>query len=290
MAPGNSGTSSESSSDTESEAGRSANASVVCPNLAVLTAQHLQPLIEEPDWHNTNGPDFHQRNVERHYHFDTWQNGVPRSFSAAKSDTSSMAVSIHSRSTTINSSAASVYSRSTYEPSLVSNSTAKSSSFASSDRRDSVHQHYVLNDDDGGVPQLPEGHGDGRLACCFRFLACEYRSDDLDQWETHCQSHFLGCLPSAVSCPFHCNWTKSAATGEQAQQERKIHIWSWHYSHGEVDTERAPELSLLRHLWRNGIIETAAYQELRANGRLTGTQVFMRPAGNITENRRERRR
>lgn len=281
----------DSSSDGEAEPGSSANAYVVCPNLATLGRLNNEPVIAEDHWHDEDETGFHRRAIVGRYRFPTDGREVPRVFSQLPSQTSSMAVSVSSRSTTGESSARSVQASSTSAPSFGFYSTLNSSSSARTKDADVVVQTHVLEEDEDGVPRAPTPEGaEGRLACCFSFLACSFRSDSVKEWDTHSQSHFRGRLPLSVYCPFRrCAWKSTAGTGEEAWHDRRTHIIGEHRGNGVVEVDRRPPSSLIQHLWREQIIDNAQLKELREYGRLTESQVFTRSAGE-SHNRRDERR
>ena len=268
-------------SGLEAENGGTDSASVAPSNLAALQLRHLERLVETEDWQKPDTSDFHERFLAGQYHFPE---AVIRELPALKPPeraTSSMAVSIATTQ-----SSAFVSSRSVaYTPSLVSYSTRRSDQSVRTSRADSILVFDVLDEDAEGADEPVNNRAQRVLPCSFSFLACDFKSSNLEQWDTHCKSHFYERLPRSIDCPFRCAWTWEAATGEQAWQARIVHIWSEHRHHGVVDTSRRPSGSFIQHLWKEGIIDNAQLKELRANGRLTGSQIFLRSAGPVREDR-----
>ena len=278
---------SDDDSENEAELGQNAaaNASDAPTALAALRSQNLERLVEEQNWHDKNDPDFRERVLAARYRIPDGHEQVRQQvIKRPDSETSSMAVSLATRSSAFGSTASVGY-----PPSLLSSSTGYISNSLQTSRLDSLVQQVLLEEGPGGALEVPAGRTEGRLACSFSFLDCDFRSDDLGEWDTHCQSHLYGHLPLTVHCPFSCDWNKTATAGREAWQARIIHIVSEHRGDGAVDTDRRPESSLIQHLWRKGIIDDAQLKELRSKGRLTGPQIFMRTAGSARDRRTDRR-
>ena len=282
---------SHSGSHARAETGPSASASQ--PKIASLhdlARQELEPLIDEEAWHNQCPPDFLQRVLATQYQFPSSVGaaGQPRAGPSSNTSSIEMQVSVHSPAST--RSVRSSYTPSTYTPSLVSIATAKSSSAAHTSRADSVIQNFLLDEDETGVSRDVTYPGtQGRLPCCFDFLACSFSSSDFEEWNTHCQSHFRGRPPSTVQCPFQCDWKISRTSGYEAWEARTIHITNDHRGVGVIDTKRPPDSALIQHLWKEDIIDNPQMKELRTHGRLTGNQVFLSSYGPVRERRNDRR-
>ena len=275
---------SDASSGDEAENGTTDNASVAPSNLAALRSQHLQKLIHEEEWHAPNSQDFHERAVVSRYRFPDKQEHDQQPIKRSESPTTSMAVSVAASHSSAFSNSRAI----SYAPSLDSGSTWRSEQSIRTSRADSVLLLETLEENADGTVDVVTSQPHRVLPCCFSFLACDFSSSNLEQWDTHCKSHFRGHLPRTVECPFHCNWTREAATGEQAWQQRVIHIWSAHGQQGLVDIIRKPDTSLIQHLWRKGVIDNAQQKELRMKGRLTGSQPYLRSAGDLREDRMRR--
>ena len=262
-----------------------ANALVARSTLAALRSQHLERLIDEEGWQSLNNADFHDRVLAQQYRFPEAQENFATSIKRSGSPTSSMAVSI-----TETQSSAFVSSYLTgFTPSLVSGSTWRGDHSARTSRADSVLVMETFDEDGTRTTGGMNGRARRCFECCFGFLGCEYVSTNMEQWDTHCKSHFLGYLPRIVRCSFDCDWTREAATGEQAWQARTIHIWSVHSTTDEtVDTTRRPDPALIQHLWSKGIIDNTQQKELRMTGRLSGSQVFLSSAGRLHDDRNRR--
>lgn len=275
---------SNTSSDTQAENGELDNAPVAPSTLAALRSQHLEKLIRENNWHNPNNPDFHERVTARQYSFPEADVRNLPSLDGSESIASSMAVSV----STAQSSAFTNSLSAGYPPSLVSRSTWHSGQSVRTSRADSILHLEALDEDADGTTNGANIQPYRVFPCCFGFLSCTFTSRNLEQWDTHCKSHFRGHPPRVVECPFECDWSREAETGEQAWQLRTIHIWSAHASQGSVDIRRRPSSSLIQHLWKKSIIDQAGVKELRSTGRLTGS-VFLRSAGSVRDERIRRR-
>lgn len=278
----NSSDSSGSSSDTDdAEVGHS-RASAYTARLAALRRQPLQRQIEDQHWHEEGNAGF-QGLLADQYRFNSAEAGVPRTLKPSNSRSSSMAVSVKTRSTGLASPV-----RSEYAPSLaISGSTVASSQSLRTSSAVLNLEGLTLEEGDDGTLQIPQTQQNGRLACSFSFLACPYTSDDIREWDTHCQSHFRGTLPLSITCPFTCDWTKTSSSGRDSWHARTIHIATEHRS-DSVDTSKRPNGVLLEHLWRIGVIDNTQLKELRMHGRVTNSGRF-RSEGTSHDRRRRRR-
>lgn len=283
-------TSSEESSDSEAQSSQAASTHEQVAHSALaaaLQSRDLKKLIDEPNWHDKDKLDFLHRTVVQQYRYPAAQ-GVRERSESPNSDTSSMAVSIHTHSTPIRSSTPSSYAGSSYTPSLGSYPTARSGSSVRTSRADSLLEQHLLEVDETGVAQAPSSQNiAGRLACPFSFLECRYRSDNLEEWDVHSQSHLRGYLPKEVHCPFKCAWTNLGESGAAAWRQRILHIVADHPD-DEVDTNSRPKQSLIDHLWRHRLIDDAQKKELIRHGRLTGS-VFTSSSGPVRHGRMQRR-
>lgn len=282
---------SDTGSDPEAESGgRSANARAVArPSYASLQRLNLEPLITDKSWQANNESGFHNT-VVRQYRFSHDLEGVPRSYQPPDSDTMSMAVAAHSDITAIGSSvsvASSAYSP--YPPSLGSFPSVASGYSVRTSNADEFLVHDLLERSENGTLERPTVPNGGSLGCAYSFLGCSFGSSSFPEWDTHCQSHFCGHLPTKIDCPFRCDWTHTAPTGEEAWACRNAHIASAHSTSDAVDTTRRPGQVLLAHLWRYHIVDDAQLEELRMCGRLTDDNIFLRSAGRLRDRRRERR-
>jgi hypothetical protein len=276
---------SNSTSDTQAENGQLDSAPVAPSILAACSSQQPEKLIHEKNWHNPDSPDFHERFTARQYSFpDAAVSDLPSSADSESITSSMAALSIsasHSSAFTSRLSAG-------YPPSLISQSTLRSHQSARTSRADSFLNLETLDENADGTSDGANIQPHRVLPCCFSFLSCTFESRNLEQWDTHCKSHFRGRVPRFLDCPFRCDWTREAATGEEAWQARMIHIWSDHGLHGLVDTGRKPSSLLIHHLWKEDIIDRAQVKELRTTGRLSGS-VYLSSAGQFREDRIRRR-
>ena len=270
------------SDDSVSDAGvaRFANAYVAHPNLAQMRGSEYTRLIDGVDWHEHDASDFHQRFVVgQHYRASSDETGVPRLLRGPPSATSSMALtqspSVYSN-TSNNSSWLST-------PSLVSSGTAATSgSSVRTSRVDSVVLLSILDEDEQGALVPPKVE----LKCLYHWLKCDFASDDLEEWDTHCRFHFRGNLPRSLECPFECRWSVTASTGSAAWEQRLAHMCT-HPSSDMIVSDKKPSTALLQHLHKARIIDAVQMQELRQEGRL-GHTVLVQSAGTTSEGRRER--
>lgn len=287
---------SDNTPDTKAELGpESPDASTcgVSHALAALESLDLQPQIEQDDWDNLDPKDVHYRFVALQYANQPHEHDIPRVFKRPVSDTSSMAaVSNYTNSTRTDDYPSVFRSPSDKTPSLGFSSSVSTKPFPRTDRADSFLQRpEILEEGDGGVLQLPTPPPEGRLQCCFHFLACPFRSDDLHEWDIHCLSHFESKdPPTKLRCPFQCDWSTNAARGSAAWRARFVHIFNEHQEDDNIDTEKRPDESVLQHLWRLDIIDDTQLKELRTKGRLSGHSFFVREHGSRRNDRRRVRR
>lgn len=271
---------SDNGSENLAGSGRRASARVAPPNYAYLRQLDLQPVIADKSWQVVDESDFQQRAVVRQYQFSPSVQNIPRTCQSPSSDTMSLAMSAHSRSTAATPSAYSIYSPS--PPSLGSYSSTESSPSARTSNSRVLVRSSLLPDLDR------DAEVQGSLTCVYWFLDCPFSSDSLSEWESHCQHHLRGQLPKTVVCPFVCDWETSAATGREAWTERNAHISASHRGDA-TDHHRRPDTALLEHLWRSSVIDDAQLKELRQHGRLMQGYVYVRSAGSDRDRRRERR-
>ena len=177
---------------------------------------------------------------------------------------SSLAVSAQSQAMMARSEASTLQSEtSTRPPSLITSdaSTADSAEFSVSTGLASAVSGFPLFDPDG-QPQAPRP---AQYECQFFFLGCEYRSDDLDEWKTHCLSHFQRHEPpKEVSCPL-CPFRGAFSDGFEAWDIRLNHIAEHHQGGYSLAASR-PDFALYQFLWKKKIIGDVDHKELRTTG------------------------
>ena len=277
-------------SDNVIESSRDANAHVARSSaLADLESQTLERLIDGTEWRNSDPIDFISRAVAEHCRINADEQGNPQNPGLPRSSTSSMAATIHTYRTPLGSSGSSSKTASSFAPSLDSSSTVRSSSSAYSVALAHLAQTYAIGEE-GDSTSESSAADDVDLACSFSFLACNFRSDDVAEWNTHCQSHFRGHLPKKAVCPFaHCDWSTLGDTGEEAWRQRSFHVYYAHRGRGVVDISSRPDPSLVQHLWQYRLIGDAEKKELRQHGRLSNKLAFTSSAGSDRDRRRSRR-
>ncbi|KAF2689770.1 hypothetical protein K458DRAFT_384408 [Lentithecium fluviatile CBS 122367] len=146
-----------------------------------------------------------------------------------------------------------------------------------------------------GVPLLEEVNGvlerDPRqnrktvYECAFWFLSCSYISDNEEEWNTHCLSHFRGEEPPrSVRCPL-CEFQGTWDDGWTAWNARMDHIGVCHHMLGETLKTSRPDFHLFAYLWQRRLIDDQDLIELKG-----GNHNLARPPSNfrISNARRER--
>jgi predicted small metal-binding protein len=235
--------------------GRS-RASAPAASLAQLQQLNLpvERIIDQRDWNQVDQRDFEQRAIAHRYASATYTHSP-----SVQSQNSSAAN--QSQYPQVDQAKYARYGYRVPPPSLSSGSTWPKASSIHCSISEADHQHYILPDEsDENERDEPEPgeHEDPLrfkrrpLGCAYSFLACSYGSEDFDEWDTHCRCHFRGYLPKSTDCPFDCDWSTTASSGEEAFDERKEHIKEVHGSSSRdlVDTSRRPSSDLIEFLWR----------------------------------------
>lgn len=284
-----------SASDTgsESEDGlQPANASAAGPKIASKGRQRGRPLQRLTDPVRSRNSDSSelqnrlraiQQYLPRTSEYSTAFNSADTQYSR----TSSMAVSVLSRSTITISLPSSTRSSYTAPSLSTSVSTLRSGPSVRTARTSSVtSQRYGIEEDEQGVPTLPEEENDVRLECCFGFLRCQHIFNDLEQWDCHCRAHYRGHLPRVAQCPFPgCGWEQQTQQGKDVWQDRLDHMEEEHDEEDYTWTQQRPTVSMLQSMFQARMIDGLQYQELRRDGQLSD-----QPALNTTSPREDRRR
>jgi hypothetical protein len=263
----------------------------------------LERIIEQPDWHENNQQDFHQRLAARCSlpgHVD----GTPGAQAFDPETSSAMTTYSGSTSYTLSSSSLrSEYPQSLYPPSvqsttprslpsLASTATCSASSIGTRSLG-AFKQQYQLQENVSEVEEEESSEeepqpGSRVLVCAYKYLDCAATFDDLGTWDTHCKAHFRRKLPNKIDCPFACNWVGSGETGEEAWDARYDHIVESHESSQDlVDTNRRPSTSLIDYFWKRGIINEGQMKELRRYGRISGS-IYTQSASSDPRHQRQR--
>lgn len=288
-------TKSPSDSDSGSDGLQDASASSTRASRALCT-----PLHDLHIEHQT-GSASSQRNGAVEQRPDTWRmlaaieqefpinhqtHGPSSIVGTSRSSTSSMRMSVATRSTIVSvgpSSRSSAYTA----PSLsLSASTARSGISASTGSSAPVPRQYYKVDESGG--ESSEAEDDVRLECCFGFLQCPGVFEDLETWDRHSRSHYRRNPPAVANCVFpRCSWVQQAQSVSDIWEDRLRHMQQQHtgqsytYPRGRLGTAFAEDLL------RSGMIDLIQYQELRVHGRLSDAPV--RHTASRREDRRQRR-
>lgn len=256
----------------------------VASSFAALRNRPTQPIIADHNWHGDDIQNFHQRfAVERYYLPGEPRNVQDYRGGPVSNASSSMAVAINQ----------SQYSLSSYAPSLAGRSATTVStgpSLRTSGGSSALSRYQApgrLDEGDDGVLLRPDT---ATWQCPYWFLRCNERLNTMEDWDSHCQSHFLGVgnLPKHVECPFFgCQWSKEAASGDEAWRHRWAHIWTCHSAGGSINVSKRPDRRLVEHLWRIKAINTAQTKELLTKGVLSG-EAYLESASSARDRRRER--
>ncbi|KAF2447006.1 hypothetical protein P171DRAFT_519334 [Karstenula rhodostoma CBS 690.94] len=125
----------------------------------------------------------------------------------------------------------------------------------------------------GGVPLLEDDNGvlvrpqhtcrTPVYECAFWFLRCSYISNSMEEWHTHCLSHFRGEEPPrSVGCPL-CDWEHLSDDGKIAWDRRMDHIAYEHFQRGQTLKTSRPDFGLFHHLWNKRLIDDQDLKELK---------------------------
>jgi hypothetical protein len=138
-----------------------------------------------------------------------------------------------------------------------------------------------------GVPLLEDNNGvlerplnltrQPVFECSFWFLSCSYISLDIEEWRTHCLSHFRGEEPpKSVQCPLCDDFKLTHENGWVAWDYRMEHIANHHRVGHKLRTSR-PDFHLFQHLWQKRLIDDQDLKELKG-----GNHNLTRPPVNYT--------
>ena len=293
-------------SECEAEVSDVANSFVPNSSLtSALSAQSIEPQIDHLSFRNA---------LAIPYPIPVQRQTAPQSTSSYNTIYSSMAASVENRRTIgTNSGVGSTC------PSLIacsslgsSASVARGQPFSNRGRRHTAARPaYRLSIGENDIGELPaseydpgsecklEAHvgldapsyRDDVLACQFKFLGCQSTFHNVDEWNTHCCTHFRD-LPAHMKCPFaNCNWSITALNGSEAWDRRSQHVRGTHKKSGVVDATSRPYTPLVRHLWSTRVITDGQFRELRSKGKLAedGPPVI-RSSGRIRDRRHDRTR
>lgn len=120
-----------------------------------------------------------------------------------------------------------------------------------------------LEEVDGVLVQPTSAVWRPRYECLFWFLDCSYLSHDMEEWETHCLSHFCGeDPPRSVSCPV-CDWEESLDCGLAAWSRKMRHLAEEHFKFGQTLSASRPDFHLFTHLWQKRLIDDHDLKELK---------------------------
>ncbi|KAF2281592.1 uncharacterized protein EI97DRAFT_364192, partial [Westerdykella ornata] len=146
----------------------------------------------------------------------------------------------------------------------------------------------LLEDVNGVLERRPNSIRQPVFECAFWFLSCSYLSTDIDEWRTHCLSHFRGEEPpKSVTCPLCSDFSLTCLDGWTAWNARMEHVALRHHAVGTSLRTSRPDFHLFQHLWQKRLIDDEDLKELKG-----GNHNLERAPGNfvVTHGRRERGR
>ncbi|KAJ4297474.1 hypothetical protein N0V90_005366 [Kalmusia sp. IMI 367209] len=126
--------------------------------------------------------------------------------------------------------------------------------------------------------------------CAFWFLTCTYISDDMEEWKTHCLSHFkLKQPPTSVQCPL-CEFQYTDDDAWRAWGARMDHIAFEHAMQGETLRTSRPDFGLFQHLWQQKLISDQDLKELKGGNHNLTRQPENYTVTHVRERDRRRQR
>ncbi|KAF2689394.1 hypothetical protein K458DRAFT_127311 [Lentithecium fluviatile CBS 122367] len=229
------------------------------------------------EWLQSPTRDIHARLV----HFSSSSDGpAPASFSSSPPYPRSLRSSSSMAPACIHQSNASTHAPSLYYSDATPTETSIDTELASR-----LSGMPLLEEVNGVLERRPNQCRTPVFECAFWFLSCSYISDNEDEWNTHCLSHFRGEEPpKSVRCPL-CEFQGTWDDGWTAWNARMEHIACYHAMLGETLKTSRPDFHLFSHLWQKRLIDDQDLKELKG-----GNHNLARPPSNftITNGRRER--
>lgn len=102
------------------------------------------------------------------------------------------------------------------------------------------------------------------LECPFNLMFCFMAFSNLEEWIAHSLTHFSRISPSPSNICCFCEQTFRYPTGQQSWRERMQHV-ALHHQLGSKLAHARPDFELFDYLWRNKVILTAEYKDLKGN-------------------------
>lgn len=241
------------------------------PRLAIAT--YLQ---------NRDEPTLNQRLAEQsslplsNLHQSPEYHGMPRS----EQNTSLMLTSCdHTRSGTPSQELPGV-TRGTSE------ATPESITASLGERQLAIHQRSLENGP-GGTLVIPPLPAQQILECPFNLLFCCEDFSSLEDWVQHSLTHFGSCPPSPCNVCCFCDAVFKCSTGRESWKKRMIHV-SLHHRLGHRLAYARPDFELFTYMWRNRLISTADYRDLKGNSEDRSRAATAHPAPFVSPNERSR--
>lgn len=228
---------------------------------AILENSVTQPQIGE--WLSSPTRDFHSRLVRLSHplpssdglHLSSFYGSSPPKSPPSQQSSSSMAPACVHQPSTASTRPPSLYNYSEATPTETSISTGLASHFSG----------VPLLDDNNGVLVRRENNIQRPVfECCFWFLNCSYLSNNQEEWQIHCLSHFRGEEPpKSVKCPLCDDFKYTSENGWYSWSLRMDHVAYHHSVLGDTLRTSRPDFHLFQHLWQKRIIDDADLKELK---------------------------
>ena len=123
---------------------------------------------------------------------------------------------------------------------------------------------HILEVGPGNVLLITPLQAQSILECPFNFLNCLMTFSNLDDCFFHSLEHFGNVGPSASNSCCFCDETFEFSNRTQSWWERMQHI-ALHHQLGHRLASARPSFQLYEYLWRNKLISTADYKDLKGN-------------------------
>ena len=184
---------------------------------------------------------------------------------------------------------------------LTTGSTRSSSeSVPSSVGERGTEPHRLLEFGQGNVLEIRRLPAQSILECPFNFLDCLMTFSSFEDWFEHSLEHFGNVGPSISNNCCFCDETFKCPNGMQSWWERMQHT-ALHHQLGHRIAHARPSFQLYEYLWRQELISTADYKDLKGNshGRARAAAAYPSPpaspdecsgAYTVTNSNRSRRR
>ena len=150
-----------------------------------------------------------------------------------------------------------------------------------------LENQRLLDIGSGGALIIPPLPAQRILECPFNLLFCYKDFSNVNDWVQHSLTHFGSCAPSPFNTCCFCEAVFDCSTGLQSWMDRMMHV-SLHHRLGHRLAHARPDFELFAYMWRNKLISTAEYRDLKGNIEDRLRVVVAHPAQHVSPNERTR--